>query len=263
MAKPVRAKKSFGQHFLHREDIAERIANSLVKKADYDLVLEIGPGQGMLTQFLIDREFELYAVEADRDMIPILENRFPTLVTKLIQEDFLKLDFPTHFADRPLAIIGNFPYNISSQILIKMVEFRTQVPELVGMFQKEVAERVVAPPGSKTYGVISVICQAYFHGEYLFTVGKGAFNPPPKVQSAVIRMTRKENQDLGCDPKLFRRVVKQAFSQRRKMLRNTMKMFLKDSPLLTDPFFQNRPERLSIEDFVQLTKWVAAAEENK
>ena len=269
MSKPVRAKKSFGQHFLHREDIAERIANSLLHKDAYPLVLEVGPGQGMLTKYLIDlkeqdgeKKFDLFAVEADRDMIPILHDKFPELAPNIIQLDFLKLDFNAHFGNQSLAIIGNFPYNISSQILIKMVEFRNQVPELVGMFQKEVAQRVVAPPGSKTYGVISVICQAFYDGEYLFTVGKGAFNPPPKVESAVIRMTRKENQELGCDEKLFRKVVKQAFSQRRKMLRNTMKMYLKDDPILQDPFFTLRPERLSIADFVKLTNWVSAAYKN-
>lgn len=257
MAKPVRAKKSFGQHFLHRTDIAEQIANSLIRIKDYEAVLEVGPGQGMLTQFLINRPFELFAVEADRDMIPIVESKFPSLKDNLIQDDFLKLDFGKIFGNKSFAIIGNFPYNISSQILIKMVELKTQVPELVGMFQKEVAERVVAPPGSKTYGVISVICQAYYKAEYLFTVDRDSFDPPPKVQSAVIRMSRKENLDLGCDEKLFRKVIKQAFSQRRKMLRNTMKVFLDGSSLLEDSFFQLRPERLSVEEFVKLTNWVA------
>ncbi len=259
MAKPIRAKKSFGQHFLHREDIAERIAHSLVRTADYDHVLEIGPGQGMLTQYLNDRSFTLHAVEADRDMVPILKEKFPDLAENLVQEDFLKLNFPAIFGDHQFAIIGNFPYNISSQILIRMVELRAQVPELVGMFQKEVAQRVVAPPGSKTYGVISVLCQAFYEGEYLFKVGPGAFNPPPKVDSAVIRMTRRENYKLGCDHVLFRKVVKQAFSQRRKMLRNTMKLFLEGNKKLEDEFFKLRPERLSVADFVKLTNWVQEA----
>ncbi len=258
MAKPIRAKKSFGQHFLHRTDIAEKIAYSLNREKDYGHVLEIGPGQGMLTQFLTDRAFTLHAIEADRDMIPILAEKFPDLKDRIIQGDFLKLHLGEQFKEEQIAIIGNFPYNISSQILIRMVDSRWLIPELVGMFQKEVAERVVAPPGSRTYGVISVLCQAFYDAEYLFTVDRSAFDPPPKVQSAIIRMTRKENYELGCDPKLFRKVVKQAFSQRRKMLRNTMKAMLVDSPLLEEEFFTLRPERLSVEDFVKLTKWVAA-----
>ena len=210
----------------------------------------------MLTQFLMEQAYELHAVEADYDMVDYLYEHFPQLTERLIQQDFLKLNLKEVFDDLPFAIIGNFPYNISSQILFKMVDYRDQVPELVGMFQKEVAQRVVAGPGSKTYGVISVLIQAYYEGEYLFTVDKGAFSPPPKVQSGVIRLSRKANYHLDCNEKLFRSVVKQAFSQRRKMLRNTMKALLADSPRLQDEFFTQRPERLSVEDFVTLTKWV-------
>ena len=252
----MKAKKSYGQHFLTREDTAERIANSLVRTASYQKVLEIGPGRGMLTQFLLEHDFELVVVEADHDMVLHLQKHFPLLQEHIISADFLKLPLDQLFEQQAFAIIGNFPYNISSQILFQLLKYRSQIPELVGMFQKEVAERVVAPPGSKTYGVISVLVQAYYEGEYLFTVDKENFSPPPKVQSAVIRLLRKDETDIGCDPVLFKRVVKQAFSQRRKMLRNTMKTFIKGDPLLTDPFFQQRPERLSVADFVQLTNWV-------
>jgi len=210
----------------------------------------------MLTQHLLKKDYELVVVEADRDMVQHLNQHFPALRGQIISEDFLKLDLSLFFKDEPFAIIGNFPYNISSQILFKMLEYRSQVPELVGMFQKEVAERVVSGPGSKVYGVISVLVQAYYEGSLLFEVDKSQFAPPPKVQSAVIRLTKKANQDLGCDPKLFRRVVKQAFSQRRKMLRNTMKSFIKGDPLLEEPLFTKRPEQLSVEDFVQLTLWI-------
>jgi len=171
-------------------------------------------------------------------------------------EDFLKVKLEDFFQEAPFAIIGNFPYNISSQILFKMLDYRAQVPELVGMFQKEVAQRVVAGPGSKTYGVVSVLIQAFYEGEYLFEVDKSAFNPPPKVQSAVIRLVRREKSIMTCDHKLFRAIVKQTFSQRRKMLRNTMKSFIKDDPMLEEAFFQQRPERLSVMDYIALTERV-------
>jgi len=228
----LKAKKSYGQHFLNSELITEEIANSLEAK-DYKKVLEIGPGKGMLTKYLLKKDFDIPA-------------------------DFLKLDLKPFFGDESFGLIGNFPYNISSQILFKMLEYKSQIPEMVGMFQKEVAERVVAGPGSKTYGVISVLIQAFYEGKYLFTVDKSNFTPPPKVQSGVIRLTRKDNLDLGCDPKLFSQIVKQTFGQRRKMLRNTMKSFLKGSPLLEETFFTKRPEKISVEEFVQLTKWVEA-----
>ena len=250
----MKAKKSYGQHFLHREDLAERIAHSLKNNGRYTRVLEVGPGQGMLTKYLLDLDFELTLVEADPDMVHYLRRHFPQLQQQLIAQDFLKIRPEEVFGEAPFAIIGNFPYNISSQILFKMIEHREQVPELVGMFQKEVAQRVVAGPGSKTYGVISVLIQAWYEGEYLFEVDKSAFNPPPKVQSAVIRLQRKDHVQLDCDEQLFRRIVKQTFGQRRKMLRNTMKAFVKDHPMLKEPFFQQRPERLSVEDFIELTQ---------
>ncbi len=249
----MRAKKSYGQHFLNNEDISENIAQSLRPNGAFGKVLEIGPGKGMLTKYLLKAEYDLLTIEADRDMVGYLLSNYPQLEGRIIQQDFLKANLDRLFEDVQFGIIGNFPYNISSQILFRMLEHKDQIPKLVGMFQKEMAERVVAKPGKKDFGVISVLVQAYYDGEYLFTVDKSNFSPPPKVQSAVIRLTRKENQELGCSYKAFRRVVKQAFSQRRKMLRNTMKTFLKGDEFLQDPFFQQRPEQLSVADFVWLT----------
>ena len=252
----MKAKKSYGQHFLTSEEIASQIADGLKLNGAYEKVIEIGPGQGMLTKYLLEKEYELLVVEADDDMVFYLKKHFPQLKDFIINADFLKVDLSLFFKNEPFAIIGNFPYNISSQILFKMLEYKSQVPELVGMFQKEMADRVVASPGSKTYGVISVLVQAFYDGELILNVDRQFFNPPPKVQSAVIRLTRKENQDLGCDQKLFRQVVKQAFGQRRKMLRNTMKSYIKGDELLENEFFKQRPEQLSVEDFVKLTNWI-------
>ena len=253
----MKAKKSYGQHFLNSESIAERIAMSLqLGGKAYDKVLEVGPGRGMLTKYLLQRPEQLIVVEADRDMVLYLNKHYPELKGHIVEGDFLRADLPALQQKAEFGLIGNFPYNISSQILFKMVENRAYIPEMVGMFQKEVAERVVAGPGSKTYGVISVLVQAYYEGEYLFSLDRGKFTPPPKVKSAVIRLTRKANQDLGCNERTFRIVVKQAFSQRRKMLRNTMKSLLKGSPLLREPLFSERPEQLGLPEFVQLTKWV-------
>lgn len=252
----MKAKKSYGQHFLTNEELSSNIADALVLTHTYDKVLEIGPGKGMLTKYLLEKDYELIVVEADRDMIHYLQQHYPQLSGQIISNDFLKVDLKLFFKEQAFGLIGNFPYNISSQILFKMLEYKSQIPEMVGMFQKEVAQRVVSGPGSKVYGVISVLIQAYYDGEYLFDVDRLNFSPPPKVQSAVIRLTRKENQNLGCEYALFRRVVKQAFSQRRKMLRNTMKAFISGDPLLEDDFFKQRPEKLSVEDFVQLTLWI-------
>jgi len=263
----VKAKKSFGQHFLNSEVITEEIAHGLQLTHLYDNVLEIGPGKGMLTKYLLQRDFNLKVVEADRDMVSYLNKHFIALEGKIIGEDFLKSDLNEMFDGEAFGLIGNFPYNISSQIIFKMLENKELVPEMVGMFQKEVAERIVAPPGSKTYGVISVLAQAFYKGKYLFTVDRMNFDPPPKVQSGVIQLVRKENLDLGCDPKLYRRVVKQAFSQRRKMLRNTMKIFFDkenedENELLQNEIFSMRPERLSVEDFIRLTNWVEEAQQS-
>lgn len=257
----LKAKKSFGQHFLRREDLAERIAGSLQQTGAYQKVLEVGPGKGMLTKYLLDLPQELWVVEADQDMVQYLQKYFPQLQGRILAEDFLKLDLTRHFAGAPFALIGNFPYNISSQIVFKMLDHKEQIPEMVGMFQKEMAERIISPAGSKTYGVISVLTQAWYEGEYLLTVDKSSFSPPPKVQSAVIRLTRKKKLNLGCDPALFRRIVKQTFNQRRKMLRNTMKAFTRDADLLSDPFFTQRPEVLDLEAFLQLTRMIEAAKD--
>lgn len=257
----MKAKKSFGQHFLNSEIITEDIAYGLQSTHLYDDVLEVGPGKGMLTKYLLKRDFNLKVVEADRDMVSYLTKHISQLEGKIISADFLKTDMNDIFEGKSFGLIGNFPYNISTQIIFKMLDYKELIPEMVGMFQKEVAERIVSPPGSKTYGVISVLAQAYYKGEYLFTVDRMNFNPPPKVQSGVIRLVRKENLELGCDAKLFKQIVKQSFSQRRKMLRNTMKSFLdKENPnvntLLQNEIFTKRPEKLSVEDFVQLTNWV-------
>jgi len=250
----LKAKKSYGQHFLTSEEITSNIANAFLMP--HRNVLEIGPGRGMLTKYLLEKDYQLLVVEADRDMVRFLKKNFPALKDNIISADFLKIPLSPLFQEEPFALIGNFPYNISSQILFKMIEHKALIPEMVGMFQREVAERVIALPGSKSYGVLSVLVQAWYEGEYLFTVDKSHFNPPPKVQSGVIRLQRKDIDDIGCDEKRFRAIVKQAFSQRRKMLRNTMKPFLSGNALLDEPFFTQRPERLSVDDFIQLTNWV-------
>lgn len=257
----LKAKKSYGQHFLTNEEITSNIANAF--EGAHKNVLEVGPGKGMLTKYLLQKDYQLIVVEADRDMVSFLKKNFPPLLNHIVSADFLKVPISSLFQDEPFALIGNFPYNISSQILFKMIENKELIPEMVGMFQKEVAERVIAAPGNKSYGVLSVLVQAWYEGDYLFTVDKSNFNPPPKVQSGVIRLQRKNIDHIGCDEKLFRSVVKQAFSQRRKMLRNTMKPFLNGNALLNEPFFTQRPERLSVEDFIQLTNWIEEKGINK
>lgn len=253
----MKAKKSFGQHFLNREEIAERIANSLQLEHTYDGLLEVGPGKGMLTKYLLEKNLDFVAVEADRDMVAYLEHYYPAMRGKIISEDFLKLPLDTVFENgRSFGLIGNFPYNISSQILIRLIQYRQCIPEMVGMFQKELAERVIAGPGGKDYGVISLLVQAYYTGEYLFSVSPGSFSPPPKVKSGVIRLTRKPGDDIGCDPKLFRTVVKTSFNQRRKMLRNTIKSMVQDESLLKGEEFNRRPEELSLAEFVELTNFI-------
>ena len=251
----MHAKKSYGQHFLKNESIAERIAGSLQLAGEVGRVLEIGPGTGMLTKYLLARpEFQTFAVEADHDMVDYLRAHYPELGDRLIFKDFLAFDPQTVFGDTPFCLIGNFPYNISTQILFKMLDYRAQIPEMVGMFQREVAERVVSKPGSKVYGITSVLLQAIYKTEYLFTVERGSFNPPPQVQSAVIRLTRKEQFELDCNESIFRQIVKTAFNQRRKMLRNTLKPFFPQEQLMSDPFFEKRPETLGWEEYVRLAK---------
>lgn len=249
----MKAKKSFGQHFLINEDITAAIATALTTDLDTQRVLEVGPGRGALTQYLLEKQCDLKVVELDRDMIPILAKSFAQLENRILEVDFLKLDLVEVFDGQAFNLIGNYPYNISSQIVFKMIDHRDLIPQMVGMFQKEVAQRIVATPTSKAYGVISVLTQAYYDGEYLFDVGNENFDPPPKVQSGVIRLTRKTLAHDIPNPKLFKSIVKTAFSQRRKMLRNTMKSFLKGSDILEDQFFQQRPERVSVEKFLWLT----------
>ena len=250
----MQAKKSFGQHFLKDENISERIAESLLQAGQTGRVLEVGPGMGMLTKYLLEhKNYETFAVEADRDMVEYLGKTYPEFAQKrLISKDFLDFDGPQYFEQKPFSLIGNFPYNISTQILFKLLEWRDYIPEMVGMFQKEVADRIVSKPGSRVYGITSVLAQAFYQTEYLFTVEPSAFNPPPKVVSAVIRLTRKEGFELGCDEKRFRTIVKTAFGQRRKMLRNTLKPFFEQELLMSDPYFEKRPETLSWEEYVVL-----------
>jgi len=255
----MKAKKSYGQHFLKEESIAKKIVESLSLHTEVNNILEVGPGKGMLTKHLITTypEHTLKVVEADKDMVAYLEEHYPDLSSAIIQEDFLKIDLATIY-EEPFLLIGNYPYNISSQILFKMLNNKAAIPQMVGMFQKEVAKRVVAGPNNKVYGILSVLMQAFYKTEYLFTVKAGSFSPPPKVQSAVIRLQRKENyDDIGCDEQLFRRVVKTTFGKRRKMIRNTLKPFLPKDVLFSDDFFQKRPENLILEEFVELTNRIA------
>ncbi|WP_102407211.1 16S rRNA (adenine(1518)-N(6)/adenine(1519)-N(6))-dimethyltransferase RsmA [Parabacteroides bouchesdurhonensis] len=250
--KLVKPKKALGQHFLKDLQIAQRIADTV---ADFkgSPILEIGPGMGVLTQFLLEAGHDLTVVELDRESVDYLEQNFPALSGRIIGADFLKLDLSNLF-DRPFCVIGNYPYNISSQIFFKVLDYKEQIPCCSGMLQKEVAERLAAGPGSKTYGILSVLLQAWYDVEYLFTVSEHVFDPPPKVKSAVLRMVRNDRKELGCDEKLFKTVIKTSFNQRRKTLRNSMKPLLgKDCPDYVLPIFDKRPEQLSVEQFVELT----------
>lgn len=250
----VKPKKSYGQHFLKEESIAQRIAQSLSQTTQYQDILEIGPGMGMLTQYLLEyTEHKLKVVEADQDMVNYLSEHYTALTPNIISEDVLKVNLHEHFEGQ-FGLIGNFPYNISSQILFKLLEYKAQIPEMVGMFQKEVAERVVAKPHSAAYGILSVLLQAFYDTKYLFTVKPGSFNPPPKVMSGVIQLIRKENfEDLGCDPKLFKRIIKASFGMRRKMLRNSLKPFIEKNVILQHDIFQKRPQDLTVQDFIAIT----------
>lgn len=248
----VKPKKALGQHFLKDLQIAQRIADTL---SDYKHlpILEIGPGMGVLTQYLLEAGHDLTVVELDLDSVDYLEQNFPALEGKILAEDFLRLDLSKLFPGE-FCVIGNYPYNISSQIFFKVLDYKEKVPCCSGMIQKEVAQRIAAGPGSKTYGILSVLLQAWYKVEYLFTVSETVFDPPPKVKSAVIRMTRNDRTTLGCDEKLFKTVVKTSFNQRRKMLRNSMKPILgNDCADYELPIFNKRPEQLSVEQFVELT----------
>lgn len=250
----VRPKKHFGQHFLRDESIANKIVNAL-SPLETTTVVEVGPGMGVLTKYLLELpQIEIYAVELDAESVTYLNINYPRLRGRVINEDFLSINLPERFMS-PISIIGNFPYNISSQILFKVLEYREDVPIMVGMFQKEVADRVVARPGSKIYGILSVLIQAFYTTEYLFTVEAGAFYPPPKVRSAVIRLRRNSVSRLECDEKAFIRTVKLAFNQRRKTLRNALSSV--GSKEVIDPIFDQRAEQLSVNDFIRVTNLLA------
>jgi len=248
----VRAKKHLGQHFLTDESVAEQIAETLSFKG-YKKVMEIGPGMGVLTKYLLKQDAEIHVIEIDIESVTYLQEHYPQLENRIHQHDFLKYDLGSVFRDESFAVIGNFPYNISTQIVFKVLELKHQIPEFSGMFQMEVAKRICEKEGNKTYGILSVLVQAFYEAEYLFTVPPSVFNPPPKVDSGVLRLTRKENFSLACDEKLFFRVVKTAFQQRRKTMRNSLKSFDLPDNLREDPIFDKRPEQLGYQEFIDLT----------
>lgn len=255
----VKAKKHLGQHFLKDLNIAQKIADTL-SLANYKKVVEIGAGMGVLTQFLLKKDTEVYVVEIDKESVAYLEAHYPELRGKIIADDFLKYDIAGYLRE-PFAIIGNFPYNISTQIVFKLLELRDYVPEFSGMFQKEVAERICEREGSKTYGILSVLVQAFYEATYLFTVSEGVFNPPPKVKSGVLRLVRKPDYHLDCDEALFFTIVKTAFNQRRKTLRNSLKPLLTNESLKKNSIFDKRPEQLPWQDFVFITKEIIRKEQ--
>jgi 16S rRNA (adenine1518-N6/adenine1519-N6)-dimethyltransferase len=263
--RPVKAKKHLGQHFLKDEAIAQKISTTL-SMSGYKDVLEIGPGTGMLTKYLLMQDINLIAMDLDADSIVYLNHTFPLEHPevmerngsfKVVEADVLQVDFHTIFGDKPFAIIGNFPYNISTQIVFKLLEYRQQIPEFSGMFQMEVAKRICEKEGSKAYGILSVFVQAFYEAEYLFTVHPEVFDPPPKVQSGVLKLTRKPSIVLDCDEALFFKVVKTAFNQRRKTIRNSLKIFNLSQNLKEDAIFDQRPEQLGVNDFISLTRKIA------
>lgn len=260
----VRAKKFLGQHFLKDESVAEKIGSTLIL-GGYEDILEIGPGMGVLTKYLLEKGLRVTAMELDRDSVAYLGQSFPLehpglmerSSLEVVEGDFLKYDLHHLFGERPFAITGNFPFNISTQIVFKTLEYRDQVPEFTGMFQKEVAQRICAVPGNKTYGILSVLAQAFYEVEYLFSVAPEVFDPPPKVQSGVIRLTRKHGySNLGCDVDMLYKIVKMAFQQRRKTLRNSLKQLDLDEALRGQAIFDLRPEQLDVEQFVALVNLV-------
>ncbi len=248
----VRAKKHLGQHFLKDQNIAKKIADALTYKG-YNTVLEIGPGMGVLTQFLLEKKTDTFVIEIDSESVEYLKVHFLNLNNNIIEADFLKFDLSTYFKQQQVAVIGNFPYNISSQIVFKTLEYRQYIPEFCGMFQKEVAQRIAQKEGSKIYGILSVLTQAFYEVSYLFNVPPTVFNPPPKVDSGVLIMKRKEHFKLPVDETLFFRVIKTAFNHRRKTLRNSLKSFNLSKSLKQDVIFAQRPEQLSVAQFIVLT----------
>ena len=255
----IRPKKSLGQHFLKDFSIAERIAGVLSPFPDLP-VLEVGPGTGTLTQFLLKNNRDVTVVELDKESVTYLNEHYPALNGRIIEADFLKLDLNALFSGN-FCVIGNYPYNISSQIFFKILDYKDKISCCAGMLQKEPAERLASPPGKKNYGIISVLLQAWYDVEYLFTVEPNVFDPPPKVRSAVVRITRNKRTDLGCDEVFFKTVVKTAFNQRRKTLRNSLKSLLgNDNPISSLPVFDRRPEQLSVEEFVELTNMIVTSD---
>ena len=253
MAK-VKPKKHLGQHFLKDTAIARKIVEALQPPANCQQVLEIGPGMGVLTTYLLQNEsLKLTVVDVDKESTSYLASHLPELAQHILTKDFLATDWLAYFNHTPFAVIGNFPYNISSQIFFKVLEMRMYVPQVVGMVQKEVAQRIASPSGNKTYGILSVLLQAYYDIEYLFTVKPGVFNPPPKVDSAVIRLRRNQTQQLGCNEVLFVKVVKQGFQNRRKTLRNALKRLALPAELQKHSLLDKRAEQLAVADFVRLT----------
>jgi len=251
----VKAKKHLGQHFLNDENIAEKIADTLSLNG-YNLVLEIGPGMGVLTKYLLKKDVTTYVIEIDSESVDYLKANYLNLTSRVIEKDFLKYDLNEVFKGEPFAIIGNFPYNISTQIVFKMLRMREQIPEFSGMFQKEVAQRICSKEGNKVYGILSVLTQAFYNAEYVFTVPPSVFNPPPKVDSGVLRLIRKDHFKLPCDEGLFFKVVKTAFQQRRKTLRNSLKTFNLSESLREDVIFDKRPEQLRVQEFISLTQLI-------
>ena len=255
----VKPKKFLGQHFLKDLSIAKDIADTVDVCPDLP-ILEVGPGMGVLTQFIMQKNRPVKVVELEYESVAYLRENFPALEDNIIEDDFLKLNLEKLFDGKPFVLTGNYPYNISSQIFFKMLDYKDLIPCCTGMIQKEVAERIAARPGNKTYGILSILIQAWYSVEYLFTVHEHVFNPPPKVKSAVIRMTRNETKELGCNEKLFKQIVKTTFNQRRKTLRNSISPILeKGNPLSADPIFNKRPEQLSVQDFIDLTNRVEEA----
>lgn len=252
----VKPKKYLGQHFLTDPLIAQKIADTLTLN-NYDIVLEIGPGMGVLTEFILKKPIETHLIEIDNESVIYLKTHYPQILDRIYQLDVLQCDFSNLFGEKPFAIIGNYPYNISSQIVFKMLDYRHQIPEFSGMFQKEVAQRICEKPGTKTYGILSVLVQAFYEAEYLFSVSPSVFNPPPKVDSGVLRLIRKSNFRLSCDEDLFFSVVKLSFQKRRKTLRNSLKAFNLSDNLKANTIFDKRPEQLTIESFVELTCAIA------
>ncbi len=254
----VTPKKHLGQHFLKDLQIAERIVKQLTQHQHYTYLLEIGPGTGILTNFLIQAStFEFYAMDLDRESIDYLKHQYPEATDRIIEGNFLHTNPRALFGENMFGIIGNFPYNISSQIFFKILDHYQQIPEIVCMLQKEVAERIASPPGNKSYGILSVFLQAYYDIVYLFTVEPEVFSPPPKVRSGVIRLTRNAQINLACNEKNFRQVVKQGFNNRRKTLRNALKPLQLSEALRQEKIFSKRAEELSVEDFVELTNKIS------